>query len=115
MAKTTIPHYAQIFGTANIGDNNSILFTSEEAVPDSSPKFRCRGIVQCMSDGSFDFEPTTPYKSKSVRIKKLAHGSISATHDGAILLWVKVYKDEGVKIADTILDEAVTATSALTI
>lgn len=115
METPAIPNYAQIFGTANIGDNNSILFTSEEAIPDSLPKFRCRGIIQCMSNGSFDFEPTAPYKSKSTRIKKLAHGSISATHDGAILLWVKVYKDEGVQIADTILDEAITATSALTI
>lgn len=115
MKTAFIPNYAQISGIANIGDNNSIIFTSNDAIPGRAPKFRRRGIVQCMNDGSFDFEPKASYRSRSVRIKKLAHGSISATHDGAILLWVKVFKDEGVNIAETILNEAVTATSALAI
>jgi len=113
MASTNIPHYAQISGVASIGENNSIFFASDDPAPDAVAKFRSHGIAQCMSDGSFDFEPVPRRKSKSVRIKKLAHGSLSATSDGAILLWIKVYKDEGVNIKKTIRTEAASATSVL--
>lgn len=104
-----------IDGVASIGENNSISFASDQAIPDTVHKFRTLGIVQTLSDGSFDFQPVVRHQSRANRIKKTAHGGISATKDGAILLWVKVYKDEGLDIADTILDEAVDATSALKI
>lgn len=65
------------------------------------------------SDGSFDFVAKPYQRSQAKLIKKLAHGRASETKDGAILLTLKVYCDEGVNISETISKEAFEATEAI--
>ena len=50
---------------------------------------------------------------QSLLIKKLAHGRVSKTKDGAIQLTLKVYCDEGVNISETIAAEAEIARDAI--
>ncbi len=46
---------------------------------------------QQMSDGAFDFVPRTKPKSRSVLIRKLAHGRRSRTQDDALQLTLKFF------------------------
>ena len=66
---------------------------------------------QQMSDGTFEFVPRT--KSRSVLIRKLAHGRISKTQDDAVQLTLKFFRTENVVIAQAIMDEAQAAIDAL--
>ena len=68
---------------------------------------------QQMSDGTFDFVPRTKPKSRSVLIRKLAHGRRSRTQDDALQLTLKFFRTENVAIAHAIMDEAQDAIDAL--
>ena len=68
---------------------------------------------QQMSDGTFDFVPRAKAKSRSVLIRKLAHGRISKTQDDAVQLTLKFFRTEDVVIAQAIMDEAQDAIDAL--
>ena len=68
---------------------------------------------QQMSDGTFDFVPQPRTKSRSVLIRKLAHGRISKTQDDAVQLTLKFFRTENVVIAQAIMDEAQDAIDAL--
>ena len=58
----------------------SIFFFSPDApVPQAVESFRKAGVGQQMSDGTFDFVVRPKVKSRSVLIRKLAHGRISRT------------------------------------
>ena len=64
----------------------------------------------------FFFRPTLPCRrpwSRSVRIRKLAHGRISRTQDDAVQLTLKFFRTENVVIAQAIMDEAQDAIDAL--
>ena len=66
-----------------------------------------------MSDGTFDFVPRTKPKSRSVLIRKLAHGRRSRTQDDVLQLTLKFFRTENVVIAQAIMDEAQDAIDAL--
>ena len=68
---------------------------------------------QQMSDGAFDFVPRTKPKSRSVLIRKLAHGRRSRTQDDVLQLTLKFCRTENVAIAQAIMDEAQDAIDAL--
>ena len=59
-----------------------------------------------MQDGTFDFVAVSKPKSQSELIKKLAHGRVSKTKDGAVQLTLKVFCHEGINIARTLSVEA---------
>ena len=69
--------------------------------------------AQQLNDGSFEFVPKPQLKTQSLLIKKLAHGRVSKTKDGAIQLTLKVYCNEGVNISETIAAEAEIARDAI--
>ena len=68
---------------------------------------------QQMSDGAFDFVPRTKPKSRSVLIRKLAHGHRSRTQDDVVQLTLKFFRTENVVITHAIMDEAQDAIDAL--
>ena len=64
------------------------------------------GVARLSANGAFDFE----VRAQSTLIKKVAHGRLSATHDGAIQLTLKVFKTEGIDILRTLQREVWDAT-----
>ena len=58
-------------------------------------------------------EKVLGFRSQSVLIRKLAHGRLSKTKDGAIQLTLKVFCDEGINIGSTLVKEAEEAADAL--
>ena len=75
--------------------------------------FRRHGVAQQMQDGTFDFVAVSKPKSQSELIKKLAHGRLSKTKDGAIQLTLKVFFHEGLNIAQTLAVESAEGADAL--
>ncbi len=70
-------------------------------------------MAQLLSNGTFDFICKPHQRAQSELIRKLAHGRVSHTKDGAIQLTLKVYRDENVNISRTIGLEAEAASSAV--
>ena len=68
------------------------------------------GVARLSANGAFDFEVRPRKRAQSTLIKKVAHGRLSATHDGAIQLTLKVFKTEGVDILRTLRNEVWDAT-----
>ena len=96
----------QLGGQAYYDEKKFFMFTPDDPVVGQVQKFRGLGMAQQMADGTFDFVRKPQLKPKSTLIKKLAHGRLSATIDGAIQLTLKVYKTEGLNIKETIIKEA---------
>ena len=105
--------HTQKSGMAYYDDTNYFLFAPDNPVVGSMPRFHRLGIAQQLNDGSFEFIPKPQLKAQSQLIKKLAHGRVSKTKDGAIQLTLKVYCDEGVNIGDAIASEAIMAKDAI--
>ena len=99
-------NHVQLGGQAFFDDNNFFMFLPDDPVVGQVRKFRGLGMAQQMADGTFDFVRRPQLRPKSTLIKKLAHGRLSATIDGAIQLTLKVYKTEGLNIKETIMKEA---------
>ena len=53
------------------------------------------------------------FRSQSVLIRKLAHGRVSKTKDGAVQLTLKVFCDEGINIGSALVKEAEEAAEAV--
>lgn len=85
--------------------NLCFSFSPTDETINKMKSFRRRGIGQRMTDGSFHFVPLFKNKSKSKLIKKLEHGKLSETVDGAVQLTMKVYLTEGVDPLKTIKKE----------
>lgn len=111
--KLMTSQHAQKSGMAFYDDTNYFLFTPNEPVVGSIPRFRRLGIAQQLSDGSFDFVAKPHQRAQSELIRKLAHGRVSKTKDGAIQLTLKVYCYEGVNIGEAIAAEASIAKDAI--
>lgn len=105
--------HVQIGGQAYYDDRKYFLFSPDAPVPQAVESFRKAGVGQQMSDGTFDFVPQPRTKSRSVLIRKLAHGRISRTQDDAVQLTLKFFRTENVIIAQAIMDEAQDAIDAL--
>lgn len=107
------PDHWQIEGVAHYDGNDKFLFTPSEPVALPLPRFRVMGLAQQHFDGTFDFIRRPRLRAQSELIRKLAHGRISKTKDGAIQLTLKVFEDERVNISQTIGEEACIAQAAL--
>ena len=105
--------HVQIGGQAYYDDRKYFLFAPDAPVPQAVESFRKAGVGQQMSDGTFDFVVRPKVKSRSVLIRKLAHGRISRTQDDAVQLTLKFFRTENVVIAQAIMDEAQDAIDAL--
>ena len=105
--------HVQIGGQAYYDDRKYFLFSPDAPVPQAVESFRKAGVGQQMCDGTFDFVPRAKAKTRSVLIRKLAHGRISRTQDNAVQLTLKFFRTENVVIAQAIMDEAQYAIDAL--
>lgn len=77
------------------------------------PRFRSMGVAQQMPDGTFDFVVQHRLRTQSELIKKLAHGRVSKTKDGAVQLTLKVFCHEGINISQTLAVEAAEGADAV--
>ncbi len=71
--------------------------------------WRHEGMAQMLRNGTFDFISRPRIRARSVLLKKVAHGRLSATRDGAIQLTLKIFKSEGIAMRQTFLREALEA------
>ena len=105
--------HVQIAGVAYYDESKYFMFAPDFIGKNRVPSLRMRGVAQQMSDGTFDFVAQPKKKPLSQLIKKLAHGRVSKTADGAIQLTLKVYCSEGENIGDVLADEAADASEAV--
>ena len=105
--------HVQLGGIAYYDDKQYFLFSPDSVNQGVVEAFRRHGVAQQMQDGTFDFVAVSKPKSQSELIKKLAHGRVSKTKDGAIQLTLKVFFHEGINIAQTLAVESAEGADAL--
>ena len=106
--------HVQLGGMAFYDESKCFLFApSEHGGGEKVQGFRSQGVAQQLSDGTFDFVVKPRIRSQSELIRKLAHGRVSKTKDGAIQLTLKVFCDEGINIGSTLVKEAEEAAEAV--
>ena len=106
--------HVQLGGMAFYDESKCFLFApNEHGAGEKVQGFRSQGVAQQLSDGTFDFVVKPRVRSQSVLIRKLVHGRLSKTKDGAIQLTLKVFCDEGINIGSTLVKEAEEAADAL--
>ena len=105
--------HIQMGGQAFYDERKYFMFTPEDPIPGQVARFRSHGVAQQMADGTFDFVRKPQLRTKSKLIKKLAHGRASETKDGAIQVTLKVFRNEGLNISETIRMEANEAADAI--
>ena len=106
--------HVQMGGMAFYDESKCFLFApNEHGAGEKVQGFRSQGVAQQLSDGTFDFVVKPRIRSQSVLIRKLAHGRVSKTKDGAIQLTLKVFCDEGINIGSTLVKEAEEAAEAV--
>jgi len=105
--------HVQLGGIAYYDDKQYFLFSPDSVNQGVVEAFRRHGVAQQMQDGTFDFVAVSKPKSQSELIKKLAHGRVSKTKDGAIQLTLKVFFHEGLNIAQTLAVESAEGADAL--
>ena len=89
----------QLGGVAYVTDQKYVMFCPDDPVPGVVEPFVMTGKGQLMRDGTFDFSPQPPSRRRrGTLLKKVAHGRLSATKDGAFLLTLKVFKHEGLDV-----------------
>ena len=114
MKKNVNKQHVQLGGMAFYDESKCFLFApNEPGVRGKVPGFRSQGVAQQLSDGTFDFVVKPRVRSQAELIRKLAHGRLSKTKDGAIQLTLKVFCDEGINIGSTLVKEAEEAADAL--
>ena len=106
--------HVQLGGVAFYDESKCFLFEpNQKGVTNQVPGFRTQGIAQQLTDGTFDFIMKPRIRSQAQLIRKLAHGRLSKTKDGAIQLTLKVFCDEGINIGSTLVRESEEAADAL--
>ena len=106
--------HVQLGGMAFYDESKCFLFApNEHGAGEKVQGFRSQGVAQQLSDGTFDFVVKPRIRSQSELIRKLAHGRVSKTKDGAIQLTLKVFCDEGSNIGSTLVKEAEEAAEAV--
>ena len=97
----------QLGGVAYVTDRKFVTFCPDDPVPGVVEPFVMTGKGQLMRDGTFDFSPQPPSRRRrGTLLKKVAHGRLSATKDGAFLLTLKVFKHEGLDVEKVMGKEA---------
>lgn len=97
--------------TSDENKNEYVQFLPDDPVEQFVKGWRHEGVAQRLRNGTFDFVARPRIRSAATLIKKVAHGRLSATKDGAIQLTLKIFKTEGVSMADTFIREAEEAVS----
>ena len=92
-------------------NNEYVQFLPDDPVEQFVKGWRHEGVAQRLRNGTFDFVARPRIRSAATLIKKVAHGRLSATKDGAIQLTLKIFKTEGIPMADTFIREAEEAVS----
>ena len=105
--------HVQLGGVAYYDDKQYFLFSPDSVNQGVVEAFRRHGVAQQMQDGTFDFVAVSAPIIESELIKKLAHGRVSKTKDGAIQLTLKVFFHEGLNIAQTLAVESAEGADAL--
>ncbi len=105
--------HVQLGGVAYYDDKQYFLFSPDSVNQGVVEAFRRHGVAQQMQDGTFDFVAVSKPKSQSELIKKLAHGRVSKTKDGAVQLTLKVFCHEGINISQTLAVEAAEGADAV--
>ena len=106
--------HVQLGGMAFYDESKYFMFSPDEPVPDVVRRMRrMHGVAQQMTDGTFDFVAQPRVRSQSQLIRKLAHGRVSKTKDGAIQLTLKITANENINIAQAIAVESAEATDAI--
>ena len=106
--------HVQLGGMAFYDESKCFLFApNEHGAGEKVQGFRSQGVAQQLSDGTFDFVVKPRIRSQSELIRKLAHGRVSKTKDGAIQLTLKVFCDEGINIGNALVKEAEEAADAV--
>lgn len=112
--KVNKQQHVQLGGMAFYDESKYFLFApNEHGGGEKVQGFRSQGVAQQLSDGTFDFVVKPRVRSQAELIRKLAHGRLSKTKDGAIQLTLKVFCDEGINIGSTLVKEAEEAADAL--
>ena len=107
----TIEHF-QLAGQGIYDDGKYFRFEPEDSDFGVVKPFKGNGSIQLLSDGTLDVVRTIRKRSLSTLIKKLPHGRLSKTMDGAIQLTIKVFLNEKTKINNILLTETAQASSA---
>lgn len=106
--------HVQLEGLAFYDERKYFLFSPHEPVPGAVPRMRrMAGVAQQMTDGTFDFAAKPRLRSVAQLIRKLAHGRVSRTKDGAVQVWIKVSPEENVNIGQVVVSEANEAAEAI--
>ena len=111
VSEKTIEHI-QLAGQGFYDDGKYFRFEPEDCDFGMVKPFKGNGSIQLLSDGTLDVVRTIRKKSLSTLIKKLPHGRLSKTIDGAIQLTIKVFLNEKAKINNILLTETAQASSA---
>ena len=107
----TIEHF-QLAGQGIYDDGKYFRFEPEDCDFGVVKPFKGNGSIQLLSDGTLDVVRSIRKRSLSTLIKKLPHGRLSKTFDGAIQLTIKVFLNEKAKINSVLLTETAQASSA---
>jgi len=91
--------------------NEYVQFLPDEPGEQFVEGWRHEGVAQRLRNGTFDFIARPRLRSGATLIKKVAHGRLSSTKDGAIQLTLKIFKTEGIPMAETFILEAEEALS----
>ena len=111
VSEKTIEHI-QLTGQGIYDDGKYFRFEPEDSDFGVVKPFKGNGSIQLLSDGTLDVVRTIRKRSLSTLIKKLPHGRLSKTFDGAIQLTIKVFLNEKTKINNILLAETAQASSA---
>ena len=111
VSEKTIEHI-QLTGQGIFDDGKYFRFEPEDSDFGVVKPFKGNGSIQMLSDGTLDVVRIIRKKSLSTLIKKLPHGRLSKTMDGAIQLTIKVFLNEKVRISNVLLAETAQALSA---
>ena len=92
--------------TTDENKNEYVQFLPDDPVEMFEKGWRHEGVAQRLRNATFDFIARPRVRSEATLIKKVVHGRLSATKDGAIQLTLKIFKSEGVPMAETFVREA---------
>lgn len=93
-------------GSLMVTKHAGTLFLPDNPVEGRVEPYRICGTGQMLSNGTFEFMPKPRLRPQSELIRKLRHGRVSRTKDGAIQLTLKIDLEEGFRIPLAIHTEA---------
>lgn len=88
-------------------------FCPDNPVPTQTVRYKKHGTGMQSSDGTFEFVAIKAKRAKSQLVRKLAHGRVSITADGAVQTTIKIFNSECIDVANAIVQEALDAADAI--